>query len=115
MSVFYGVRLSEELDRRIKAHPLYGAEGKTAVISAVLLIGFDALNAEPAKITKTTKPPHQAKSITSRLPEKIRPLVKPANTLEQPNGCPVHGKGCGFAKGGGLWWCATAGAAVRMC
>jgi hypothetical protein len=60
-----------------------------------------------------TKAPPRARALAA-LPSAVRGLVKPAAALSKPDGCPVHGKGCGFSKGGGLWWCDEQGRAVTV-
>jgi len=97
---------------------------KTTVIAfrvnAALLAAIDKVaeekNQDRAAVVKSCVEkalmPYAAAAAIAELPEPIRAKVKPASSLppraaKTNVGCPLHGPGCGFAKGFGDWYCAA--------
>jgi hypothetical protein len=105
MSVFYGVRLTEEMDAKITAT----GKGKSAVIQEALEAYF-AGSQEGAK-SAIGKP---IKTEAAREIEAERPKATERLKAEKPavsGGCGKHPGAGGFPKAGG-WYCLTCGKVV---
>ena len=114
MSVFYGVRLSDELSGKIEAT----GRGKSEVISEAVgaYFALDAIGASGCKANVETIQP-VAKRGTAKA---SKPLVVSPRAVESPaveptpgktSGCAKHPAGVGWPKGGG-WWCVECGRIV---
>ena len=125
MSVFYGVRLTDEISAKIEAT----GRGKSAVIQAALDAYFEGKQAQvekpqvkqmiitkPERAKKATKPKEKAPCDHHAIgdDEPIAREIESAREAEEPavlGGCGKHPNGPGFAKAGG-WWCITCGKIV---
>ena len=128
MSVFYGVRLTDEISAMIEAT----GRGKSAVIQAALDAYFEGKHAQvekpqakqmiiakPAKAKKTAKPKENQPCDHHAIEEDEKPIAREIESaieaeVEEPavlGGCEKHPNGPGFAKAGG-WWCITCGKIV---
>ena len=123
MSVFYGVRLTDEISARIEAT----GRGKSAVIQAALDAYFEGKQAEkpqaeqmiitkPAKAKKAAKPKEKAPCDHRAIgnDEPIAREIESAREAEEPavsGGCGKHPGAPGWPKAGG-WWCITCGKIV---
>ena len=108
MSVFYGVRLPDELSAKVEAT----GQGKTEVIVTALEAYFGG-QAEPEKPEKMiiAKPEKKPRAKAS---ESAKPIEREPESAKVPavsGGCTKHPGGGGWPKGGG-WWCLTCGAVV---
>ena len=111
MSVFYGVRLSDELSARIAAT----GRGKSEVISAAIEKYFtlDAVGTSGGKATVEVIHPvmtRQRVKVSKPVLVKPDPVTMSSSVVEPAvsSGCGKHPGGPGWVKGGG-WWCATCG------
>ena len=119
MSVFYGVRLTDEISARIEATGL----GKSAVIQAALDAYFagkqtqvEKPQAEQMIITKPAKAKEKqpCDHHAIRDDEPIAREIESAIEAEEPavsGGCRKHPGAGGFPKAGG-WWCPQCGKIV---
>ena len=127
MSVFYGVRLTDEISAMIEAT----GRGKSAVIQAALDAYFEGKHAQvekpqakqmiiakPAKAKKTAKPKENQPCDHHAIgdDEPIAREVESARDaeIERPavsGGCRKHPGAGGFPKAGG-WWCPQCGKIV---
>ena len=125
MSVFYGVRLTDEISAMIEAT----GRGKSAVIQAALDAYFEGKHAQvekpqakqmiiakPAKAKKTAKQKQPCDHHAIGDDEPIAREVESARDaeIERPavsGGCRKHPGGGGWAKAGG-WWCLECGKIV---
>ena len=105
MSVFYGVRLTDEISAMIEAT----GRGKSAVIQAALDAYFEGKQAQVEQ--------PQAKQIIIPKPAKAKKSAKTTESEKGPEvlavsgGCRKHPEGNGFPKAGG-WWCMACGKIV---
>ena len=121
MSVFYGVRLTDEISARIEAT----GPGKSAVIQASLEKYFEGdspqvekpkskemIIAKPEKTKKSANPKekqpcdHHAIGDDGPIEQEIE-----SESLAVSGGCRKHPGGGGWAKAGG-WWCLECGKIV---
>ena len=123
MSVFYGVRLSDELSAKIEAT----GRGKSEVITAAVGAYFhlDVVGTNGGKATvETVQPvvkPKRAKVFKAATVERDSldvALALAASGIEEadvvtvvPSGCGKHPGGAGWPKSGG-WWCVPCGRIV---
>ena len=127
MSVFYGVRLTDEVSAMIEAT----GRGKSAVIQAALEKYFEGEQAQAEKpearqmiLTTPEKAKKRAKPKEKKVYDHCAigddgPIVREAESAkeaeaEKPvvsSGCGKHPGGPGFAKAGG-WWCVSCGKIV---
>ena len=124
MSVFYGVRLTDEISARIEAT----GRGKSAVIQAALDAYFEGKQAQVEKpqvkqmiITKPAKAKKAAKAkekqpcdhhaIGDDEPKSASPIEAEVEKTAVSGGCRKHPGAPGWPKAGG-WWCITCGKIV---
>lgn len=122
MSVFYGVRLTDEISARIEAT----GRGKSAVIQAALDAYFEGKQAEkpqaeqmiitkPAKAKKAAKAkekqPCDHHAIGDDEPKSASPIEAEVEKTAVSGGCRKHPGAPGWPKAGG-WWCITCGKIV---
>jgi len=114
MSVFYGVRLPDELSAKVEAT----GQGKTEVIVAALELYFGG-KVEPEKSRKMIIEPDEkpkaekrpsAKPVAREIPTPIEHESE-AEVSAVSSGCRIHPGAGGFPKAGG-WWCLTCKAVV---
>ncbi len=114
MSVFYGVRLSDELSAKIEAT----GRGKSEVISEAVgaYFALNAIGASGGKANlETIQPVAKRRTVKAS-----KPLVVPPRAVESPivepapektSGCAKHPGGSGWMKGAD-WWCCECGKIV---
>ena len=106
MSVFYGVRLPDELSQKIEAT----GRGKSEVITAAVSAYFSMM----MPLNKADVPDDKAAVVMVK-PRTIKATKQPSGThgivAEEPSGCVKHPGGGGWPKGSG-WWCVQCGRIV---
>ena len=120
MSVFYGVRLPDDLSQMVEAT----GRGKSEVITAAVSAYFGTitpLNKADVPNDKATVVMVKPRTIkATKQPSGTRGVAAPASGVQplasviKPaiiSGCPKHPGGVGWAKAGG-WWCVQCGRIV---